>query len=216
MRITSDQKIAGFPAVQIRQLMRNAINGSITSRKARGVLRCSDSEADCVLNRLQDDGFIESVGGRLELSTCGRALAMAMAAPPLQRATASRLIADLVGRAHALNADDDWAYRVGTVVVFGSYVRGVDRPSDVDVACELRPRWRADRQRAQEQVRRETRGEPFRNVSERASWPKLEVYRFLRARARGLSIHELDDWILQNTDHQVVFEYEPRAAENGC
>jgi hypothetical protein len=216
MRITADQKIVGWPALQIRQLMRKIVGGSITLRTVRLVLRCSDFEADWVLNRLQNDGFIESVGGRLEPSTSGRALAMATAAPPLRRATASRLVADLVGRAHALNADDSWAYRVGTVVVFGSYVRGVDRPSDVDVACELRPRWRADRQRAQEQVRRETRGEPFRNMSEWASWPKLEVFRFLRARARGLSIHELEDWILENTDHQVVFDHEPKAAENGC
>jgi hypothetical protein len=111
-----------------------------------------------------------------------------------------------------VNADDTWAYRVETVVVFGSYIRGADRPSDVDVACELCPRWRADKQRAQEQVRRETRGESFRNMSEWANWPKLEVFRFLRARARGLSIHELDDWILQNTDHHMVFQHDFR----GC
>lgn len=50
-------------------------------------------------------------------------------------------------------------------------------------------------------------------MSEWATWPKLEVFRFLRARARGLSIHELDDWILQNTDHQVVFKDEPKTAD---
>jgi hypothetical protein len=31
----------------------------------------------------------------------------------------------------------------------------------------------------QEQVRRETREEPFRNISEWATWPKREVFRFL-------------------------------------
>jgi hypothetical protein len=215
MRITADQTIAGYPAVLIRQLMRKTVGGSITLRHVRQVMRCSDSRAASVLNRLQKDGFIESVRGRLESSTKGNALAMATAAPPLRRATAARLVADLIARARALNADDSWAYRVGTVAVFGSYVRGVDRPSDVDVACELRPRWRFDRQCAQDQIRRENRGKPFRNMSEWATWPKLEVFRFLRARARGLSIHELEDWILQNTDHQVVFKYEPKAAENG-
>jgi hypothetical protein len=214
MRITSDQRIAGYPAVQIRRLMRETVCGSITLRHVRLVLRCSDSGAASVLNRLEKDGLIESVRGRLEQSTKGRALAMATAAPPLRRATAARLVAAVIERARALNADDSWAYRVGTVVVFGSYVRGVDRPSDVDVACELRPRWMSDRQQAQEQVRRETRGEPFRNISEWAAWPKLEVFRFLRDRARGLSMHELEDWILQNADHQVIFKYEPEAAES--
>jgi hypothetical protein len=94
------------------------------------------------------------------------------------------------------------------VVVFGSYVRGVERPNDVDIACELRPRWTGDRQRAQEQLRREIRRERFRNMSEWATWPKLEVIRFLKTRARGLSIHELEDWILQTTDHQVLFKGE--------
>jgi hypothetical protein len=59
------------------------------------------------------------------------------------------------------------------------------------------------------------REERFRNMSEWVSWPRLEVFRFLRARARGLSIHELDGWILQNTEHQVVFKQEPKAVENG-
>ncbi|HXB69172.1 MAG TPA: nucleotidyltransferase domain-containing protein [Candidatus Acidoferrales bacterium] len=215
MRVTSDQRIAGYPVVRIRQLMRETAGGSITLRRVRLVLRCSDSGAASVLNRLEKDGFIESVRGRLEQSMKGRALAMATAAPPLRRATAARLMAAVIERARALNADNSWAYRVRTVVVFGSYVRGVDRPSDVDVACELRPRWMSDRQQAQEQVRREARGAPFRNISEWAAWPKLEVFRFLRARARGLSMHELEDWILQNADHQVIFTYEPEAAENG-
>jgi hypothetical protein len=133
---------------------------------------------------------------------------MATAAPPLRRETAARLIAGLIERVGAINADDGWAYRIGMVVVFGSYVRGVERPNDVDIACELRPRWTGDRQRAQEQLRREIRRERFRNMSEWATWPKLEVIRFLKTRARGLSIHELEDWILQTTDHQVLFKGE--------
>jgi hypothetical protein len=215
MHIASDQKIAGYPAVRIRQLMRKTVGASMTLRSVRVALRCSHSEAASVLDHLHKGGFIESVRGRLEPSMNGCALAMATAAPPLRRATASRLVADLVDRARAVNSDDGWAYCVAMVVVFGSYVRGVDRPSDVDVACELRPRWRSDKQTVQEQIRREARGERFRNMSEWASWPRLEVFRFLRARARGLSIHELDGWILQNTEHQVVFKQEPKAVENG-
>ena len=139
---------------------------------------------------------------------------MATAAPPLRRETAARLIAGVVERARALNADDRWAYRIGMVVVFGSYVRGVERPNDVDIACELRPRWTAEKQEAQEQARREIREGRFRNMSEWATWPKLEVLRFLKTRARGLSIHELEDWILETTDHQVLFKDERQTAES--
>ena len=216
MNITADQTIAGYSALQIRRLMRKMARGSINLRTAALVLQCSDFEAGRVLKRLENDGFIESSEGRLEPSTRGSALAMATAALPSRRSTASRLVADLVGRAYVLNADNSWAYRVESVVVFGSYLRGVDRPSDVDVACELRPRWRAVKQQVREQVRREIRVQSFRNMSEWANWPKLEVFRFLRAGARGISIHELDDWILQNTTHQVVFEHEAKGSENRC
>jgi hypothetical protein len=98
MRITSDQKIAGYPAVRIRQLMRETVGGSITLQRVRLVLRCSDSGAASVLNRLRMDGFVESVRGRLEPSTNGNALSMATAAPPLRRATAARLVAGLLDR----------------------------------------------------------------------------------------------------------------------
>ena len=125
MRITADQKIAGYPAVQIRQLMRETVGRSITLRYVREILRCSDAPASRVLNCLQEDGFVEPVRGHLEPTTKGSALAMATAAPPLRRETAERLIAGLIERARSLNADERWAYR----------------PNDVDIACELRPRW---------------------------------------------------------------------------
>ena len=147
-----------------------------------------------------------SQAGSIEPSTKGNALAMATAAPPLRRATASRLLADLIKRTREINADDTWAYRVRRIVVFGSYVRGSERPNDVDIACELCPRWKSNRQRAEEQVRRRSRGMPFRNVLQWATWPRLEVYRYLRARSRGLSIHELEDGILQDADHRVIYE----------
>ena len=206
MRISSDQKIAGYPAIRVRELMRRTAGGPITFRDVRRILQCSDTAAARVFQDLEKDGLIVSVDGSMEPSRKGNALAMATAAPPLRRATASRLVADLIKRTCDLNADDTWAYRVRRIVVFGSYVRGSDRPNDVDFACDLCPRWKSDRQRAEEQVRRRSRGAPFRDVLQWATWPRLEVYRYLRARSRGLSIHELEDWILQDADHHVVYE----------
>ena len=202
MRITADQKIAGYPAVQIRQLMRETVGRSITPRYVWEILQCSDSVALQVLNHLQTEGFVDSVNGHLEPSVKGSALAMATAAPPLRRDTAERLITQLVERARAINKDDRWAYRVGRLVVFGSYVRAAERPNDVDVGCEMVPRWSGERQQVAEQHRREVRKERFRNVSDWATWPKWEVIRFLKS--RRLSIQELDDWILQ-LDHEIVF-----------
>ena len=208
MRIAVDQEIAGFSAVEVRRLMRRALGRPITVQYVRKILACSSSDAARVLRHLQEDGFLEAIGRRLEPSTKGSALAMATAARPLRRETAARLIAELMARTRTINADNKWAYRIARVVVFGSYVSAVERPNDVDIACELRPRWTGSEQLAQEQLRRQTRKQPFRNLTEWAGWPRLEVLRFLKTRARGLSIHELEGWIIETTDHRVLFEDE--------
>jgi DNA-binding IscR family transcriptional regulator len=91
MRITANQKIAGHPAIEIRQLMRETIGRPITLRYFREILRCSDSAATRILSHLQEAGFVESVRGHLEASAKGSALAMVTAAPPLRRETAGRL-----------------------------------------------------------------------------------------------------------------------------
>jgi predicted nucleotidyltransferase len=157
------------------------------------------------MKRLEKEGLIEPVHDHFEPSMKGSALAMAKAELPLRRETADRLIAEVVNRARAVNGDEKWAYRVGKLVVFGSYARGVERPNDVDVGYELLPRSSGEKQRAKEQLRREIRDELFRNVGQWAVWPKLEVLRFLKPHAHGLSIQELDDWILQLEDHRIVF-----------
>ena len=147
MRITLSQKIAGYPAGQIPQLMRETVGRTITLRYVREILRCSDSAAIAVLNHLQEEGFVESVQGHLEPSMKGSALAMATAASPLRRKTAERLIADVTERARSINRDDKWAYRIGRLVVFGGFLRGAERPNDVDIASELLPRWMANDKR---------------------------------------------------------------------
>lgn len=82
MHIEPDEKIGGFPTVEVRRLMRKAAGRSITVRYVRETLDCSISDASCVLRHLQKAGFVESVGSHLERSTKGSALAIATAARP--------------------------------------------------------------------------------------------------------------------------------------
>ncbi len=107
---------------------------------------CSEQTANSVLAELQRDGFVVPIGDHLEPSLEGSALAQATAAKPLLRSTAERLVSTVVERAKAINADDDWPYRVTMLVVFGSFVGEAERPNDVDVACKLEPRWEGEAQ----------------------------------------------------------------------
>ncbi len=112
-----------------------------------------------------------------------------------------------------MNLDDDYAFRVRMLVVFGSYLDGGERLNDVDMACQLAPRWSGERQDEAEMLSRGLHAGRFRNVAEWAIWPKLEVLRFLKSGSRGLSIQELDDWIMQQAKHLIVFE--ERARQKG-
>jgi len=206
MRIEPGQMIAGFPAVQIRQLMRETVGRPITLRWVKEVLQCSDATANSVLADLPREDLVVAVNGHLEPSLKGSALAQATAAKPLVRRTAELLVSEVVARAKAINADNEWAYRVGMLVVFGSFVGGAERPNDVDVACKLEPRWRGEAQSEAEDERRLFSDRRFRNISECVVWPKLEVLRFLKSRSRGLSIQELNDWVLKQEKHKVVFQ----------
>jgi hypothetical protein len=205
MRIESRQIIAGFPAVEIRGLMRETVGRSISLRCVREVLQCSESTAASVLVDLQREGLVVQVEDHFEPSVKGSALAQATAARPLVCSTAERLVSGVVERARLINADDDWAYRVAMLVAFGSFVAGAERPNDVDVACRLKPRWQGAAQDEAEDLRRAFRRRRFRNTWECAAWPKLEVLCFLKSRARGLSVQELDDWILKQKNHLIIY-----------
>jgi hypothetical protein len=205
MRIRADQEIVGYPALQVRQLMREITGRPITVPRIQKVLKCPASSARIVMRRLETEGFVEFDDGYLVPSIKGNSLAMANAGPPLRRETAERLIIDIVNRADAVNRDGKWAYRIGTLAIFGSCVRCAERPNDVDIACELVPRFSDEQQPLKEQLRREARKRTFRNMTQWASWPKLEVVRFLKGRARGLSIHELDDWVLNLEGYRIIF-----------
>jgi predicted nucleotidyltransferase len=207
MRITGNQVIAGLPAITARHLMRR-LGDYITPNRIRQIVGCRAYRANMIVARLQAAGFITASGSYWEPTVNGCALAGAKASQPLRRATATRLIQQVLERARAVNADDTWAYCVEMIAVFGSYIEGKERLNDVDIACELRPRWTdSKKQRARENARR-AGGRKFSNISELACWPRTEVLNVLKSRSHGLSVHQFDSWIRHNTRFEVLFSEE--------
>jgi predicted nucleotidyltransferase len=90
---------------------------------------------------------------------------MATAAKPLRKSTAEQLLAEIIGRARLINADTKLAFRVQQLVLFGSVMKGANRPNDVDIGCTLVPRFKGERQRLLEDQRRAEKGR-FANTSE--------------------------------------------------
>jgi hypothetical protein len=202
MRIISEELIAGYPALEVRDFLRRYRLTGFSIEAAEDALVISSRTATIFMNKLKGLGFVDEVGRdkwnghrAFVLTIKGQALANASAARPLHRKTAERLLAQFLERVQRVNNTQEYVYRVEHVVLFGSMLSDIDRLGDVDVAVQLQPKidkkddafqeWGMARRRAAE-----VKGRNFRGVFDWAMWPTHEVFLQLKARSSGLSLHD--------------------------
>ena len=173
MRIERDQIVGGLPARDVRRFMRSAAGTIIRPRTAVQICGLSTRKAEEFLHELEHEGLISPKEDYWEATAKGHAFAMATAAKPLRKFTAERLLTEIIHRA-----------QVHQLVLFGSVMKGADRPNDVDIGCTLVPRFEGERQRVLEDERR-TKKTRFANTSEWAVWPKFDVLKRLKSRSGG-------------------------------
>lgn len=215
MRITSTSRIAGYPAVVIRDLLRQLGEGLWGQSDVAVRLGVSRAVAERVITGLATGGYVRrdqtfTEGGPwYSRTTKGNRLALASAAPPLKRRTGERQLQAFLERVTIVNGDPYYLYCVSRVVLFGSMLTAAPRVSDVDVAIEMQPKLDQARQRPAEDERvlyaRLVEGRRFRNIVDEVCWPKQEVRLFLKSRSRAISIHEADR-VLERTATRVLFE----------
>lgn len=219
MRIRSDSMIAGLPALRVREGLRRAARSQFASLPY--LSRCfgtSIRRTKNLVTELVASGLLEPVEGAhstakmYRVTIAGGALSLASAAAPISRATADRKVRELIGRALSINHDDQYLYQVRRIVVFGSYLSNKPEINDVDLAVELEPRIK-DRELLFEQimkrsVKAEQGGRRFANMVERLYWPQTEVLLKLKSRSRGISLHNTDDAVLDNTPSREIFHAE--------
>jgi hypothetical protein len=157
-----------------------------------------------LLNELKDLGLVESrdsFGGLEEkvflVTSLGQALANASAAKPIHRRTADRVLDRLLERLRIVDSTEEFAYRVGNMVLFGSILSGAERLGDVDVAIDLQPKTRDETAfEAWCQWRRRTaeeRGRMLRSIFEYDSWPQREIVQSLKIGSRSLRLHDFQE-----------------------
>lgn len=208
MRITRGETICGVEAMALRSALRRA--DAYSAEWLGSELGLDVSGAARLIDELCGDGYLAErpAGSKVfRVTLKGSAFRMATAARPITRATADRLVQDIVRRAEEVN-DADYAYKVGALVVFGSYCDPeADRLSDVDVAA----RWLPvdDFQPVCERRIRlaSVGGRRFYSDLEEMSWPEIEVKRHLKGRSASLSLHDYDKTlpIVISGHHEVVF-----------
>ena len=137
MRITKEQLIAGYPPIEVRNLLRRFRSAVISVESIQRVFNVSSAEAREFLGRMVKLGLLEPSenssrknGPAYELSTRGLALANASAARPITRKTASRVLREFMDRVQVINTSDEFPYKVESVVLFGSVLSEKDRLVD--------------------------------------------------------------------------------------
>lgn len=202
MRILSDQEIAGYPAIEVRDFLRRYRLVEFLAPAAEFALALSPRAASTFVKKLVALGFVRESGrsnGRkvFQVTNSGLALANASAARPIHRRTAERVLAQFLERVQAVNGTHQYVYRVELVVLFGSMLTDIDRLGDVDVAIKLQPKvegdtaleeWSTARRRAAE-----ANGRNFYGVLDWAMWPIQEVCLQLKARSSSLSLHHFSE-----------------------
>lgn len=202
MRITRDQVICGYPALEVRALLQRASQQpwGFGCALVQDAWHVSAPTARALLQALQAEGYVEPVTVKApdheqwRTTLTGNALANASAASPIARATADRVVTELLARAEQVNANPDYAYYVERLTLFGSYLGTAPTVGDVDVAVYLTLRHTdQELQRQLEDQRIDAAcaaGRYFSTSIDQIIWPWYEVVLFLKHRSRTLSLHE--------------------------
>jgi predicted nucleotidyltransferase len=212
MRVSKSDVICGLPAPVARQLMR-AYFDERTTGVACEVLNFDRHAAEQQLQAFEAAGYIKhserarGTGDDWWITTVkGNALAQASFGKPISRATATRLLAQVIERARGYNADPSRLLTVSRIVVFGSYLDpAVDPLGDLDLAISV-VRRETDGQRHVDQVLAYARasGRRFGVFLEQLFWPERELRMILKNRSPAISITDED--ISKITDRfQVVY-----------
>jgi DNA-binding Lrp family transcriptional regulator len=217
MRIEPDALVAGFPAREIRKLLRQS-DQFLSSQDATKILGLHEKKAVQVLERLEREGFIErntSVPDSKAVhywkrSIKGSALCKALFSMPVSRRTAEKKLNEFMNRVHQVNADSRFLYRVRRVILFGSFLTDTPSVGDLDLAIDLdRKEPDAEKHssmvlaRAEEAARN---GRRFSSFVERIYFAELEVSLFLKARSRIIQLTDAGDGVLKISKCRVIYE----------
>lgn len=194
MRVTQDETIAGFPALEMRTIcraIRHKQDGISVCELARMVQR-SPVTLRQRTTALLAGGYLQPharVPKRLVTTMLGNQLAMASTFKPMTRERTKALLHEVLERVRAVNANKSLAFYVCGVFTFGSYARGAQLCSDLDLLIYLdaRPCRNWDR------LFEARRALAPRRQKKSYLWPESEVLRIIKNRNPRISLHHKDD-----------------------
>lgn len=172
-------------------------------------LRIASKDATELMQRLCDEGYVEPIDfdatqNAWQIGSKGRTLANATFAKPLTAKTAQGLVDTFVARCAVIDSDDGYFKFVREAWLFGSFARGEERPSDVDIFVEL-----VDKEpRTQESMRKHAKasGRRFATYLDQLGWPEHQALLYLKQRSSGLSLHTMDEQAKQLPEARLIYK----------
>jgi predicted nucleotidyltransferase len=214
MQITPGQKIAGLSAIVLRNALRHLRDVTWGSKSLAHYMKVPPARAERTIMHLAKFGYVErdklvNNHDAWCLTNAGRAFTNANAMRPLPKEEAKRLLDDFLARVKKVNRDPYFLYQVSKVLLFGSYLSKKETLGDIDLAIELAPKERNKKrfetlvmQRSRDAVRG---GRRFATFIDELAWPETEVRRFLKGKARYISLHSASDGILKTCAKRIIF-----------
>jgi hypothetical protein len=185
------------------------VRGASIEWIAKWVLKTDVAKAQVLVDEMMKRGWLERTkAGDYDCTYAGRSLALASLLKPISRATADEIVADLVDRARAINANPDLLAWVKQLRVFGSYITTSDDLGDIDVAYELERRiddgkqWVAASERHAKAAGKQIKFPHTLNYGDR------EVELLLKNRERRLSFHAVSELEELKAESRVIYARE--------
>ena len=213
MRVDLHESIAGQPVAKVREFLKRGFGGSWDLSYVANKLHVDRAGAKAVVTELLRRGYIrkvDSVSGEDHWGNTlpGNAFSHATGAKPLLRASADQRLKEFLARVEEVGRNPYYLYRVRRAVLFGSYLTSQDRINDIDLCVSIAPKEPdSEKQRLLEQRRIEEalrQGRSLSTLIDQISWPQAEVFRFLKARSRSISLHT-DDRIFKYGKSKVIY-----------
>ena len=202
MQIDWDQKVAGIPLPEIRDILRyfgrhpfDAYDLSDRLRPGRHnwpgqeERAKQDRKGRQILRALAASDLIEKnpyFEGAFNLNPNGFALAGASTLPRMSRKAADKAVEKLKLKVAAINADPAYMHDVTEICIFGSYIEDAADLGDIDIGYTLKGRWKVDNQEdfeAREDALEEKYPSP-RSLDSFAFWGEIIIKRHLRVNRR--------------------------------
>jgi DNA-binding Lrp family transcriptional regulator len=215
MQIQPDDLVAGFPAKQIRKLLRRS-DLVLSVDDVTKVLGLSGERALRLLKTLEKQGFIKKNTSspdpkkNWKHTIKGGALSNALFSARVSRRDAERALFEFMVRVGEVNEAARFLFRVRKAVLFGSFLSESSAIGDLDIAIDLVPKEPDSRKHSERLLAHADAaalcGKRFGNFVQRLDFAAKEVRAYLKARSRIIQLTDCDDGVLQVAEHRIIYE----------